>query len=69
MHRSKMNHQRCVYINNRCTYQLITQQYLKQVFNETMIVTTCFGLLQPLSGFNGQTSAGVPHRTAASTHT
>ena len=26
---SKMSHPRCVYINNRCTYQSITQQYLK----------------------------------------
>ena len=27
---SKMNHPRCVYINNRCGYQSITQQYLKR---------------------------------------
>ena len=28
-HNSKMSHPRCVYINNMCRYQLITQQYLK----------------------------------------
>jgi hypothetical protein len=27
---SKMNHPRCVYINNKCRYQSITQQYLKR---------------------------------------
>jgi len=27
---SKMSHPRCVYINNRCGYQSITQQYLKR---------------------------------------
>ena len=27
---SKMNHPRCVYINNRCGYQSITPQYLKK---------------------------------------
>jgi len=27
---SKMGHPRCVYINNRCGYQSITQQYLKR---------------------------------------
>jgi len=27
---SKMSHPRCVYINNRCRYQSITQQYLKR---------------------------------------
>jgi len=27
---SKMSHPRCVYINNRCGYQSITQQYLKK---------------------------------------
>jgi len=27
---SKMSHPRCVYINNRCRYQWITQQYLKR---------------------------------------
>ena len=27
---SKMNHPRCVYVNNRCKYQSITQQYLKR---------------------------------------
>ena len=26
----KMSHPRCVYINNRCGYQSITQQYLKR---------------------------------------
>ena len=25
-----MSHSRCVYINNRCGYQSITQQYLKR---------------------------------------
>jgi len=25
-----MSHPRCVYINNRCRYQSITQQYLKR---------------------------------------
>jgi len=29
---SKMSHLRCVYINNRCGYQSITQQYLKKCF-------------------------------------
>ena len=29
-HYSKMSHPRCVYINNRCGYQSITQQYLKK---------------------------------------
>ena len=28
-HNSEMSHPRCVYINNRCGYQSITQQYLK----------------------------------------
>jgi hypothetical protein len=27
---SKMSHPRCVYINNRCRYQSITQRYLKR---------------------------------------
>jgi len=27
----KMSHPRCVYINNRCGYQSITQQYLKKI--------------------------------------
>ena len=27
---SKMSHPRCVYINNRCRYQSLTQQYLKR---------------------------------------
>jgi len=27
----KMSHPHCVYINNRCEYQSITQQYLKDV--------------------------------------
>jgi len=31
---SKMSHLRCVYINNRCGYQSITQQYLKKMFNK-----------------------------------
>ena len=31
---SKMSHPRCVYINNRCGYQSITQQYLKKMFNK-----------------------------------
>ena len=29
---SKMSHPRCVYINNKCGYQSITQQYLKKMF-------------------------------------
>jgi len=33
-HNSKMSHPRCVYINNRCGYQSITQQYLKKMFNK-----------------------------------
>jgi hypothetical protein len=28
--RSKVSHPRCVYINNRCRYQSVTQQYLKR---------------------------------------
>jgi len=31
---SKMSYSRCVYINNRCGYQSITQQYLKKMFNK-----------------------------------
>jgi len=30
----KMSHPRYVYINNRCGYQSITQQYLKKMFNK-----------------------------------
>jgi len=30
LHYSKMSHPRCAYINNRCGYQSITQQYLKR---------------------------------------
>jgi len=30
VHDSKMSHPHCVYINNRCSYQSITQQYLKR---------------------------------------
>jgi len=33
-HNSKMSHPRCVYMNNRCGYQSITQQYLKKMFNK-----------------------------------
>jgi len=34
LNESKMSHPRCVYINNRCRYQSITQQYLKNMFNK-----------------------------------
>jgi len=30
VHNFKLSHPRCVYINNRCGYQSITQQYLKK---------------------------------------
>ena len=50
---SKISHPRCVYINNRCRYQSITQQYLKRcliktdqlatyIYYFTLYCSTCF---------------------------
>ena len=49
-----MTHPLCVCINNRCRYRSITPQYLKRCLKRVMI-TTCFGLLRPSSGFHLKT--------------
>ena len=39
LHNSKMSHPRCVYINNSCGYQSMTQQYLKRCYYRPLLNT------------------------------